>query len=501
MDSKQAAAAIVRAMEHAGYRVDRGSGEINIVYIEGMEMNWTPNTNVPNQFNDLRTVVKFVGGVPTLAGVWEGTTEPSKRWTEGPMNQGGAARIKFGQYMAWQVGFHHNDPEHEALVQTGGEVIVYRDKDKNYLRGGDKEDKGFFGINQHHGYDLPHDNIGNAGAGCLVGRSKIGHKQFMAIVKSDPRYRSNNKFVFSTCVFPAGDILLAAGQIPVVPATVLPAQNIYISKDAEDLIVAEEVTSKSVYDVRYMRPTWPEGESGVTIGIGYDVGYCEDVEQLHRDWKGYIPEGMIGVLEPAVGVTGEAAHRLTQRIKGSVSVPWDAAIAVFRQVDVPKWYKICTAKLPNFESLSLDCRGALVSLAYNRGASFQSSGDRYREMRAIREHMADKDFAAIPDEFRRMKRLWEGKGLDGLLQRRDREADLFERGLSKPVAPVAEGKGQAGVGSAATVIVAGTAAGTIDAVKHPQAWSWGDVALAGFCLVAIAAIVFMIVRYIRKRSV
>jgi hypothetical protein len=34
-----------------------------------------------------------------------------------------------------------------------------------------------------------------------------------------------------------------------------------------------------------------------------------------------------------------------------------------------------------------------------------------------------------------MKRLWRGKGLDGLLARRDREASLFEAGLKQPATP------------------------------------------------------------------
>jgi hypothetical protein len=58
-------------------------------------------------------------------------------------------------------------------------------------------------------------------------------------------------------------------------------------------------------------------------------------------------------------------------------------------------------------------------------------------MRAIRQHMAERRFDRIPDEFRSMKRLWRGKGLDGLLGRRDREAALFETGLKRPAAPVA----------------------------------------------------------------
>ena len=51
----------------------------------------------------------------------------------------------------------------------------------------------------------------------------------------------------------------------------------------------------------------------------------------------------------------------------------------------------------------------------------------------ISVHTHKRRFDRIPDEFRSMKRLWRGKGLDGLLARRDREADLFEVGLKLPV--------------------------------------------------------------------
>jgi GH24 family phage-related lysozyme (muramidase) len=36
----------------------------------------------------------------------------------------------------------------------------------------------------------------------------------------------------------------------------------------------------------------------------------------------------------------------------------------------------------------------------------------------------------IAGQFRSMKRLWEGKGLDGLLARRDAEADLVESAIT-----------------------------------------------------------------------
>src|SRR5262245_14031807 len=57
------AARIVRAMDAAGHRVDRGPGELNIVYVEGLNADGTANDNAPNRFNDLRCVIGFADSV------------------------------------------------------------------------------------------------------------------------------------------------------------------------------------------------------------------------------------------------------------------------------------------------------------------------------------------------------------------------------------------------------------------------------------------------------
>lgn len=202
-----------------------------------------------------------------------------------------------------------------------------------------------------------------------------------------------------------------------------------ISQAAFDLIVAEEVSSRRAYERLYRRTEWPGASSGVTIGIGYDVGYATPT-RLRADWAGRIPDAMIAALTPACGVTGAAARPLAARLKPKVDIPWDAAIGVFAAVDVPRWTATVKQHLPNTELLSPHSLGALVSLAYNRGPSFAKAGDRTREMRAIRAHMAAKTFAKIPAEFRAMRRLW--PALKGLRDRREREAALFERGLETP---------------------------------------------------------------------
>lgn len=202
-----------------------------------------------------------------------------------------------------------------------------------------------------------------------------------------------------------------------------------ISKGAIDLIVTEEVTSEQVYRKRYTRPEWPGVASGVTIGIGYDVGYSTP-SKLRADWAGRIPDSMISALSRACGVTGPSAKALANSLRSSVNVPWEAAMSNFEEVVLPRWIATVKSKLPNADKLPPDCLGALVSLAYNRGPSFGNTGDRYREMRAIRALMATGQFSGIPAQFRSMKRLW--PNVSGLQARREHEAQLFERGLRKP---------------------------------------------------------------------
>jgi hypothetical protein len=191
---------IVRAMAGRGHFIARHPGCLNIVYVEGIDPDGTRNDNAPNRFNDLRCLVRVVDGVPVLAGAWEATTEPSRRWTLAPMNPKGAARIAFGQYKAWALGTHHG---HEALVQVA-DVAVFRDANKDYKREGDARDVGLFGINQHWGYDLPRNDLANSSAGCLVGRTTAGHRDFMRLLKSDKRFVvSNGAYRFLTTILPA----------------------------------------------------------------------------------------------------------------------------------------------------------------------------------------------------------------------------------------------------------------------------------------------------------
>jgi peptidoglycan hydrolase-like protein with peptidoglycan-binding domain len=203
---------IVAAMHKAGHWLCRHPDCVNVVYVEGMDEDGTPNVDAPNVFNDLRVVLRVNrAGTPAIEAIWEATTEPGRHYTLiEKLDPRGAARIAFGQYKAWSVGTHMagRPSGHEALVQTAP-IRVFRDLDQDFERTADQVFAGLFGVNQHWGFDLPKSDIGRASAGCLVGRTKTGHRAFMALCKADPRYRANNSYRFLTSVLPAASVATA----------------------------------------------------------------------------------------------------------------------------------------------------------------------------------------------------------------------------------------------------------------------------------------------------
>ncbi|UVK48485.1 hypothetical protein BPNPMPFG_007865 (plasmid) [Mesorhizobium sp. AR07] len=213
-----------------------------------------------------------------------------------------------------------------------------------------------------------------------------------------------------------------------------PISNTPIAPEAIDLIVFCEVTSKKAYTKKYKGLIWPGGRSGVTCGIGYDVGYVTE-ERLQADWAGYISDQDIKNIAKACGIKAKAAKRLLPRMAHE-SIEFDTAYRQFIEKDAPRYTGEVENVLFNTKLLSPKSLGALVSLDYNRGSSFKAKPakdrkiDRYTEMRNIYAHMKSKEFNKIPDEIRNMVRLWENDPeASGLVTRRNLEAKLFEEGL------------------------------------------------------------------------
>ena len=60
-----------------------------------------------------------------------------------------------------------------------------------------------------------------------------------------------------------------------------------ISAAAVQSIVTCEVTSRAVYEQKWAHPIWPGLNSGVTIGIGYDLGQ-NSADRIRADWSGIL---------------------------------------------------------------------------------------------------------------------------------------------------------------------------------------------------------------------
>ncbi|WP_375444470.1 hypothetical protein [uncultured Fibrella sp.] len=203
------ASRVVKYMQLRNFWLAKLPGFLNIVYVEGAGEDGQPNADTFNKFNDRRLVISIVNGQPTLLLNALATTEPGRFYTENPENSLGAARIEFGQYKAWRVGVHKAGTTlgHEALVQVA-ELSVRRDLNKDGKRTGDSIYIGAgFGINQHSGHNAPVGNIGKASAGCLVGRATAGHRQFMKLVKTDPRFTEGTMGYRYVSTIIAGDDL------------------------------------------------------------------------------------------------------------------------------------------------------------------------------------------------------------------------------------------------------------------------------------------------------
>ena len=205
-----------------------------------------------------------------------------------------------------------------------------------------------------------------------------------------------------------------------------------LSKKSLDLILEFEVGGGENYYNKFLKnPVWPEGQSGVTIGVGYDLGYVNKTE-FSEDWKD-LPKEIFDRLYKVVGIKGYNAKNLIRGLK-DITIPWELALKVFNNKTVTKFYNLTRQTFPNFDNLPEDAKGGLVSLVFNRGAALE--GDRRREMKLIRDGMKlvsvydQKALTFIANQIRNMKRIWIGGSIEkGMSRRRDAEAKLIEESL------------------------------------------------------------------------
>lgn len=215
-----------------------------------------------------------------------------------------------------------------------------------------------------------------------------------------------------------------------------------VDSRAVDLIVRYETGGKAYYNRFLSKPTWPGFSSGVTIGFGYDLGY-NGKDSFSHVWKGHLKKSEISILSTAIGLRAprdraRIDHLLPQF--SGIIVPWESGRQVFVEHTLPKFRRLLHRSLPEVSKLPLLCEGALLSLVFNRGASFNRQGDRFLEMREIKRHLHQGNLEQIPAAIESMKRIWPNSPPPhGLQQRRIDEANLFATGLREAAGALVAG--------------------------------------------------------------
>jgi hypothetical protein len=161
----------------------------------------------------------------------------------------------------------------------------------------------------------------------------------------------------------------------------------------------------------------------VTIGIGYDLRF-QGPNNFEADWEGELRPEDLEKLRPYLGMMGSSGAVAALK---SIKVSFPTAWRVFTKCILPRYVAQTRSAYPQFDELPDGCQRVLASLVYNRGTDMD--GDRRREMRAIKAHLAARDFTKVATEIEAMKRLWPDSR--GLRERRDREADLWRNGLQE----------------------------------------------------------------------
>lgn len=208
-----------------------------------------------------------------------------------------------------------------------------------------------------------------------------------------------------------------------------------VSERAVQAIIGWEISSPAYYNRALRSPCWPGGGSGITVGIGYDLGQ-RTPQQVKQDWQDHLDQSTVAQIATLAGLRGARAQNELHACR-VLSVPLTAAQEVFRGCSLPVYARQTAAALPGSENLPADCFGALVSISYNRGpGGWEMTDDRHAEMAAIRAAIQDGSFDDVPDLIRAMKRLWQSEDGEplpndaGLVRRREEEAELFEDGLA-----------------------------------------------------------------------
>lgn len=155
-----------------------------------------PNGEV-NKFDDWIHLCFLEGGLWQWH-AYKCTTDAGKYWLEHASSRGTAILAHNKQYKgAYKFGLHRG--QYKALVQTGNEVCVWRDRDGDLDHDwGQNMECGYFGINIHRASAVSEsERVNKYSAGCQVIADPDEYDHFLALCELQIRHLGYDKFTYT----------------------------------------------------------------------------------------------------------------------------------------------------------------------------------------------------------------------------------------------------------------------------------------------------------------
>ena len=172
--------------------ISHGDYHLNLIGIR-------TKTKIPNKFDDHLYCVYHIND-KWVQHRWNITTDPGTYWLNHPLNElGTACVVADRQYKdVWQLGKHRG--KYKALVQTGGEIAVHRDNDKDDTIDFDTTiEEGYFGINCHRATTAAGGSVdvNKWSAGCQVFQDPADFNKFIALCVKQRERGISSKFTYT----------------------------------------------------------------------------------------------------------------------------------------------------------------------------------------------------------------------------------------------------------------------------------------------------------------
>jgi hypothetical protein len=214
------------------------------------------------------------------------------------------------------------------------------------------------------------------------------------------------------------------------PATCWPTRTLSFAAGTREAVLKHSADFLVAAEDLPAHPYWPGGESGITIGVGWDLGQHSESEFL-RSWAG-LELATLRQLKAAIHKRGHAAEVVVPQLK-AIDLPRNLSLSVFRSSLEDSYYPMTLRLFPGVETLPTEVQVALLSVVFNRGVllgrdpdwSKAKEVDRRWEIRRLQADVKQRDLFAIYIRLGTMKRLWEKSGPRGLLYRRRDEQHLI----------------------------------------------------------------------------